>query len=98
MSWSNINHKLGSKNNHQYEFVTKNGQLSCNQVNILWFKIPHSYRLWVLDKDLRAAHLVLIIVHVYRAQQMQDALLFGSTPVWERLRGQNGVPETHTCN
>lgn len=59
--------------------------------------IPHSYRLWVLDKDLSAAHLVLIIVHVYRAQQMHDALLFASLPVWERLLGQDGIPKTHTA-
>lgn len=56
-----------------------------------------THRLWVLNEDFGAAHLVLVCVHVYRTQEMQDPLLFTSTPIWVRFRSEDGIPEnTHT--
>lgn len=52
---------------------------------------PH--RLWILDEDFTAAHLILVGVHVYRLQEVQNALLFCTPPVWPRLCGEDGVPK-----
>lgn len=51
------------------------------------------YRFWVLDKDFGAAHLILVIIHVDRAQQVQHPLLLGPPPARPGLSRQNGVPE-----
>lgn len=50
------------------------------------------YRFRVLHKDFGASHLVLVVIHVDRAEEVKDSLLLRSPPVWPRLSCQNGVP------
>lgn len=55
------------------------------------------YRFRILDEDLGPAHLVLIVVHVDRAEEVKDALLLGAPPTRPRLGRQNGVPAWPKC-
>lgn len=50
------------------------------------------YRFGVLDKDLGAAHLVLVVIHVDGAEDVKDPLLLWTPPARPRLSGQDGVP------
>lgn len=50
------------------------------------------YRFRVLDKDLRASHLVLVVIHVDRPQEVKDPLLFRTPPTGPCLSCQNGIP------
>lgn len=51
-----------------------------------------SYRLWSFDKDFGFAQLELVLVHVDRAEEVQDSLALLPPPGRPSLRGQNGVP------
>lgn len=53
----------------------------------------HTYRLWSFDEDLAPSQLELVLVHVDRAEQVQNPLTFVARPPGPRLPGQNGVPE-----
>ena len=50
-----------------------------------------TYRFGVLDKHLAPPHLVLVWVHVDRAQQVLHPLPLVPTPGWPRLGGEDGV-------
>jgi hypothetical protein len=65
--------------------------LSVSLPSLSHFLIP-TYRLWVLDKDLGAPHLVLVWFHIDCPKQVLDALAFVPTPPWPCLGGQNGIP------
>lgn len=50
------------------------------------------YRFRVLDKDLGASHLVLVVIHVDRPEEVKDPLLLRTPPTWPCLSCQNGIP------
>ena len=52
-----------------------------------------THRLRGLDEDLGAPHLVLVLVHVDRVQQMENPLLLLATPRGPRLFGEDRIPE-----
>ena len=51
-----------------------------------------SYRLRGLDEHLALAQLELVLVHVDRAEEVQDPLPLVSAPAGPRLLGEDGVP------
>lgn len=64
-------------------------QVSCLSVCL---SHAHTYGLRVLDEDLGAPHLVLVLFHVDCTQQVLDPLTLVPAPPWPCLGGQNGVP------
>lgn len=57
-------------------------------------KHVRSYRLRGFDEDFGMSELILVLVHVYGAQEMQHTLLLIPPPCWPRLFRQNRIPET----
>ena len=54
------------------------------------------YRFGVLDEDLGASHLVLVLVHVDRLEEVEHSLLLRPPPARPRLYCQDGIPGEDT--
>lgn len=52
------------------------------------------YRFRGFDEYFGMSELILVLVHVYGAQEMQHTLLLIPPPCWPRLLRQNSIPET----
>lgn len=56
------------------------------------------YRFRVFHEDLGPSHLVLVVVHVDRAEKVEDPLLLWTPPAGPRLRSQNSIPADKTTH
>lgn len=50
-----------------------------------------SHRFWVLDENFGASHLVLVVIHIDRSEEVKDPLLLRTPPAWPCLSCQNGI-------